>query len=240
MSFAPGKIIAVHLNYASRAAERGKSPTAPSYFLKSPSTVTVDGAQVERPHGCELLAFEGELAVVVRDVPHNVSIDEAWNYVEGVTAGNDFGVYDLRHADPGSNLHSKGFRGFTPLGPDLMKSEDISSKDLRVRTWVDGQLVQDADDTDLIFSVEYVVADLARVIDLNAGDVILMGTATGSSVVEPGSLVEVEVTAGEGHSSGRLSNRIVQSEVPLPAVGAMPKVDDTTRDAAYSAPITAR
>ena len=152
-----------------------------------------------------------------------------------VTAANDFGVYDLRHADAGSNLRSKGVDGYTPIGPELIPVEEIDAADLRLRTWVNDDLVQDATTRDeLLFDFGTIVADLARLMTLEPGDIILTGTPTGSTVVHPGDVVEVEVTAGD-RSSGRLRSPIVESDYHLPSWGAMPRSDDATREAAYGA-----
>ncbi len=230
----PSKLIAVHLNYRSRALERGRTPACPSYFLKAPSTLSVDGADVLRPAGCLLLASEGEVAVVIGSECRNVTPTEAWSKVGFVTAANDYGVYDLRYADPGSNVHSKGFDGFTPVGPTLLDAARIDPAQLRLRAWVDGELVQDAlTSEDMLFEPAYVIADLSRMMTLVEGDVILLGTPTGSSVVNPGSVVEVEVSAGDV-STGRLTNRIGTAEGELPPYGAMPVVDEKTLQAAYS------
>lgn len=231
----PSKLIAVHLNYRSRAAERGKSPANPSYFLKAPSTITTTDAVVERPAGTRLLALEGEIAVVIGTRAHHVRREDAWSHVAAVTAANDFGVYDLRYADPGSNVHSKGFDGFTPIGPHLVDAADVDPSDLRLRTWVNGALVQDAlTREDMLFDPPFVVADLSRVMTLEPGDVILMGTPTGSSVVEPGDVVEVEVSTPT-RTSGRLRNTIGTADHALDEAGALPRVDEATLDAAYGA-----
>src|SRR6478735_1736165 len=92
----PGKIIAIHLSYASRADQRGRRPDAPSYFLKPSTSVAASGGVIERPLGTELLAFEGEIALVIGRETRRVSREEAWDHVAAVTAANDFGVYDLR------------------------------------------------------------------------------------------------------------------------------------------------
>ena len=113
----PSKIVAIHVNYRSRAAERGATPRFPSYFLKPPSTLSTDGAVVERPMGCELLAFEGEIALVIGRTTRRIDAGDAWGHVAYVAAANDLGVYDLRYADRGSNVRSKGWDGCTPLGP---------------------------------------------------------------------------------------------------------------------------
>jgi len=106
----PSKIIAVHVSYRSRAMERGRLPRWPSYFLKPPNTLAADGDPVQRPPRCELLAFEGEVALIIGTRATRVSPADAWAHVGWVTAANDFGVYDLRYADNGSNMRSKRHR----------------------------------------------------------------------------------------------------------------------------------
>src|SRR5262249_44757800 len=163
---------------------------------------------VVRPHGCELLAFEGEIALVIGERARNVSVEDAWSHVAWVTAGNDFGVYDLRYADLGSNTRSKGADGFTPVGPRLIDAKGLDLRDVRLRTWRNGELAQDAELADeLIFGFDLIVADLSRLLTLEPGDVILTGTPTGSSVCVPGDTIEVEVTAGD-RTSGRLESPI--------------------------------
>jgi 5-oxopent-3-ene-1,2,5-tricarboxylate decarboxylase / 2-hydroxyhepta-2,4-diene-1,7-dioate isomerase len=193
---APSKIIAVHVSYRSRAVERGRLPPWPSYFLKPPNTLAADGDPVPRPPGCELLAFEGEVALVIGRRASRVSPADAWDHVRWVTAANDFGVYDLRYADGGSNFRSKGIDGFTPLGPGLLDARAVDPERISLRTWVNGVLAQDAvSGGDLLFSFADIVADISRLSTLEPGDVILTGTPTGSTVVRPGDLVEVEVRA---------------------------------------------
>src|SRR6185437_1828194 len=199
----PGKIIAIHLSYASRADQRGRRPAAPSYFFKPSSSVAASGSTIERPEGTELLAFEGEIALVIGTPARRVAVADAWSHVGWVTAANDFGLYDLRANDKGSNVRSKGGDGYTPLGPALIEARVVDPADLRLRTWVNGVLVQDDTSAGLIFPLAQFVADLSQHFTLETGDVILTGTPAGSSVVQPGDVVEVEVDApGEnGHPS---------------------------------------
>ncbi|HRN30360.1 MAG TPA: fumarylacetoacetate hydrolase family protein, partial [Terrimesophilobacter sp.] len=227
----PGKIIAVHLNYASRAAQRGRTPEQPGYFLKPATSLAASGT-LERPAGCELLAFEGEIALIIGRDARRVTPEDGWSHVSHITAANDFGVYDLRYADKGSNLRSKGGDGFTPLGPDLITAADVDPQALRIRTWVNGELVQDDTTADLLFDFGRLIADLSQLITLEAGDVILTGTPAGSTVVQPGDVVEVEVD-GNGHSTGRLRTEVIEGTVPLADYGAQPKVDDEQRSEAY-------
>ena len=121
----PGKVIALHLNYPSRIAQRGRSPQFPGYFLKAGTSIATTGAEIERPAGTELLAYEGEIALVIGKTTRRVSPEEGWASVSHVTASNDCGVYDLRYADKGSNVRSKGGDGFTPLGPAVIPADSV-------------------------------------------------------------------------------------------------------------------
>lgn len=226
------QIIATHLNYRSRAEQRGRQPDEPSYFLKPSSTLAAHGDDIVRPLGCSLLAFEGEIAVVLKKVPRNVPVAEAWGCVRAVTAANDFGVYDLRYADPGSNVHSKGWDGFTPIGPIFLDASRIDPATLRVQAWVDGELLQSAGADDMLFTPSYIIADLSRVLSLAEGDIILLGTPAGSTVIVPGQTAEVNVIA-LGMETGRLRNRINEGHTPIPRVGAQPRRDPDTEKAAF-------
>ncbi|BAJ73638.1 demethylmenaquinone methyltransferase [Microbacterium testaceum StLB037] len=229
----PGKIVAVHLAYASRADQRGRRPAAPSYFFKPSSSLAPSGAEIVRPAGTELLAFEGEIALIIGEPARWVTPDAAWSHVASVTAANDFGLYDLRANDKGSNVRSKGGDGYTPLGPALIDARRVDPTDLRLRTWVDGELVQDDSTAGLIFSLARIVADLSQHFTLETGDVILTGTPAGSSVVTPGQVVEVQVDAGS-RSTGRLRTTVVQGERSFDAaIGSLPSVDDTQRTEAW-------
>ena len=226
----PGKIIAVHLSYDSRAAQRGRKPAQPSYFFKPSSSVSAAGGTIERPEGTELLAFEGEIALIIGTPARRVSIDDAWSHVGWVTAGNDFGLYDLRAADKGSNVRSKGGDGYTPLGAELIDARTVDPHELRVQTWVNGEIAQDDTSAGMFFSLTRLVADISQHFTLETGDVILTGTPAGSSVVVPGDVVEVEVSAANGATSGRLTTTVVAGPGGYdPEIGSLPAVDDTQR-----------
>ncbi|WP_456788824.1 fumarylacetoacetate hydrolase family protein [Cellulomonas sp. P5_C5] len=236
----PGKVVAIHLSYASRADQRGRRPTHPSYFLKPSSSVASSGSTVERPHGTELLAFEGEIALVIGTTARRVALADAWDHVAWVTAANDLGLYDLRANDKGSNVRSKGGDGFTPVGPGLIDARGLAPDALRLRTWVNGELRQDDTTAGLLFTLPQLVADLSQHLTLEPGDVILTGTPAGSSVVVPGDVVEVEVDAPSATgapTSGRLVTTVVQGEHRLDgALGSLPAVDDVQRAEAWGVP----
>lgn len=230
------KVIAVHINYPSRAAQRGRTPEQPSYFLKPSSSLAVGSEQapstVERPAGCELLGYEGEIALIIGKAARRVGLEDAWSHVEWVTASNDLGVYDLRYADKGSNLRSKGGDGFTPVGPGLIAANAVDPAALRIRTWHNGELVQDDTTHDLLFPFARLVADLSQLLTLEEGDIILTGTPAGASVATPGDVVEVEVSSAD-LTTGRLVTRVEEGTTPFADFGARPKTDDLQREEAY-------
>ncbi|MEC3852222.1 fumarylacetoacetate hydrolase family protein [Paenarthrobacter ureafaciens] len=230
------KVIAVHINYPSRAAQRGRTPAQPSYFLKPPSSLSLGSPDapgtVERPAGCELLGYEGEIALVIGKAARRVGLEDAWSHVAAVTASNDLGVYDLRYADKGSNLRSKGGDGFTPVGPALIPADAVDPSKLSIRTWHNGDLVQDDTTEDLLFPFAQLVADLSQLLTLEEGDIILTGTPAGASVAVPGDVVEIEVTGGD-FSTGRLTTKVTEGTTPFADFGAGPKTDDTQREEAY-------
>ncbi len=163
-----------------------------------------------------------------------VGLEDAWSHVEWVTASNDLGVYDLRYADKGSNVRSKGGDGFTPVGPALIPADAVDPTRLRIRTWHNGgDLVQDDTTEDLLFPFAQLVADLSQLLTLEEG-----GTSSspappaGASVAKPGDVVEIEVTGGD-FSSGRLATKVTEGTTPFADFGARPKTDDTQREEAY-------
>jgi 5-oxopent-3-ene-1,2,5-tricarboxylate decarboxylase / 2-hydroxyhepta-2,4-diene-1,7-dioate isomerase len=219
----PTKVVAVHLNYRSRAEQRGRVPSEPSYFLKPPSSVS-DGGPVVRPKGTELLAYEGEIAVILGGAVRDATIPEAQAAIGWYAPANDFGVHDLRWADRGSNVLSKGHDGFTPIGP-AVAADQIDAATLRLRTRVDGEVVQDAGADELLFGFAELIADLTRFMTLERGDVILTGTPAGAGIVAPGDVVEVELP-GLGSS---VRSTVAEAEHPLAAYGAMPRATAAAR-----------
>jgi 5-oxopent-3-ene-1,2,5-tricarboxylate decarboxylase / 2-hydroxyhepta-2,4-diene-1,7-dioate isomerase len=230
----PSKIVATHLSYRSRCDEYAMSspPASPSYFLKPPSSLSTHEASVARPRGCRFLNYEGEIAVVIGRRCKGVSRHDALSYVAGYTVANDFGVHDFRHIDRGSMLRVKGQDGFCPLGPNFVEAADVDPAALVVRTYVNGEQVQEGDTaSDLLFPFDYQIADVSRLITLEPGDVLLTGTPANSRPVEPGDVVEVEVDG-----IGRLRNTIVELDRDLEDVGSPPEVSAQTLHVALAMP----
>jgi 5-oxopent-3-ene-1,2,5-tricarboxylate decarboxylase / 2-hydroxyhepta-2,4-diene-1,7-dioate isomerase len=204
----PSKIMATHLTFKSRCIEykMKKIPDYPSYFLMPPSSISHHKATVARPKGAQFLNYEGEVVIVMGKRCSNVTVDEALNYVKGYTIANDFGVHDFRHADRGAMFRVKGMDGFCPLGPYLLDARDVNPGDFELRTFVNGEKVQEARiGDDLMFSFAYQIADIARFITLEPEDIILTGTPANSRPLKLGDKVEVEVSG-----IGRLQNTVVE------------------------------
>ncbi|MCY4407065.1 MAG: fumarylacetoacetate hydrolase family protein, partial [Rhodospirillaceae bacterium] len=217
----PRKIICVHLNYKSRVDEFMVTlPATPTYFHKPVSALCGHRAQVVRPERCRWLNYEGEIAIVVGRHCRNVGRDEAGDYIAGYTIANDYGLHDFRDTDAGSMLRVKGSDTLCPVGPALVSGWDFRGKS--VRTYVNGALAQDGSTDEMAWDMHYLVADIARNITLEPGDLLLSGTPANSRPVEPGDVVRVEV---EG--LGALENEIVQGPAPIrDDVGAQPTTSE--------------
>ena len=224
----PTKIVCVHLNYASRVEEfLATLPPAPTYFHKPISALNAHGGDVVRPPPCRYLNYEGEIAIVIGRTCRNVAPDEAAAFIAGYTVANDYGLHDFRDTDAGSMLRVKGSDTLCPLGPGLVDDWDFRGK--RIRTLVNGEVRQDGSTDEMEWDMHYLVADVARTITLEPGDVILSGTPANSRPVEPGDVVEVEV---EG--LGTLRNTIVEGDVPIrDDVGAQPSGSEEVVSTAF-------
>jgi len=228
----PSKIIAVHLTYQSRLTEyAARTPAYPSYFMKPPTTLNGHRSIVRRPRGTRFLNYEGELAVVIGRRMHGVSIDDALTHVAGYAPANDVGLHDFRHADRGSMLRVKGQDGFLPIGPWVTPADEFDPTDFTLRTYLNGEVVQEATTEDMIWGVAYQLADLSRLITLEPGDVVLTGTPANSRPMEPGDVVAVEISG-----LGRVENTIVDWDVDLSVAGDQPAVSGNTLHVALAIP----
>ncbi len=228
----PTKIFAVHLTYRSRVEEyAAKLPPEPSYFVKPPTTLNGHRRAVQMAKGARFLNYEGELAVIVGRRMKGVPIERALDYVAGYTCANDIGMHDFRHADRGAMLRVKGQDGFLPLGPVVVPAAAFDPTDYTLRTYLNGEVVQEAQASDLMFGVAYQLADLCRLITLEPGDVILTGTPAHSRPMKPGDTVEVEISG-----IGRLVNTIEEWDVDLAGPGEQLQVSAQTLHVALAIP----
>nr|WP_282600111.1 fumarylacetoacetate hydrolase family protein [Patulibacter sp. SYSU D01012] len=229
---APSKIIAVHLTYRSRVEEyAARTPPAPSYFMKPPTTLNGHRGVVRRPAGASFLNYEGELAVVIGERMKGVRIDDALGHVAGYLPANDVGLHDFRHADRGSMLRVKGQDGFLPVGPQIVPAEEFDPTDYTLTTTLNGEVVQQATADDLIWGVAYQLADLSRLITLEPGDVVLTGTPANSRPMEPGDVVAVEISG-----LGRVESTVVDWDVDLSEAGDQLETSANTLHVALAIP----
>ncbi|HYM32703.1 MAG TPA: fumarylacetoacetate hydrolase family protein, partial [Candidatus Cybelea sp.] len=212
----PTKIICVHVNFRSRLWEfRGthEAPKTPTYFQKPVTALNCHGGELVRPEGYRYLNYEGEIAAVIGRVTRNIAPAEVWDHLAGFAAANDVGLQDMRDTDAGSMLRVKGPDGFCPIGPGLVSGVDVRKS--TIRSYRNGKLVQEGQVAEeMIFGIDYLIADLARHITFVPGDVILTGTPANSRSLDVGDTIEVEVTG-----LGRLKNHVVAAPAPKSKVG---------------------
>lgn len=196
------KVVGVGRNYREHAAELGNEvPAEPMLFLKPNTSVIGPDDPIVLPAYSQDVQYEGELAVVVSRLCKDVPVARALDVVLGYTVANDLTARDRGATGPWAL--KKGFDSSCPLGPVI--ATDLDPGDLRIRTWVDGELRQDASTADMIRGISELVAYASSIFTLLPGDVILTGTPEGVGRLEAGQRVEVEI---EG--IGRLTNPVLR------------------------------
>jgi 2-keto-4-pentenoate hydratase/2-oxohepta-3-ene-1,7-dioic acid hydratase in catechol pathway len=207
------RIIGVGLNYVSHIRECNlQAPTIPMLFMKHPSSVVGPGDAIVYPRGAQKVDFEGELAVVLGRRARRVPEEEALAHVLGYTCANDVSERTTQSAEMkmGCLLVGKSYDTFCPLGPVIATGLDPASRDLTTR--LNGEVRQRINTSDLLFSVVRLVSYLSQAMTLWPGDTILTGTPGGVGPIQPGDVVEVEISG-----IGVLRNPIVsESEPALP------------------------
>jgi 2-keto-4-pentenoate hydratase/2-oxohepta-3-ene-1,7-dioic acid hydratase in catechol pathway len=205
----PTKIVCVGRNYAEHAKEMGADvPPEPTIFLKPPSSLIASGDAIVYPRLTQRLDYEGELGVVIGRRAHKVKSADAAAYILGYTPVNDVTARDLQRKD-GQWTRGKGFDTFCPVGPYIVPRDEVNLKELRVRTFVDGEKKQDAAIAEMIFSVDNIIAYVSAFMTLEPGDLIATGTPSGVGPMQPGSQVRVEI---EG--IGAVENSIILEGQP--------------------------
>ena len=177
----PGKVVAIGRNYREHAAEEGVDPpTAPLIFAKWPSSVIGHGAEIRWDPGLTgQVDYEAELAVVVGRRARNVGIEEALDHVLGYTCLDDVSARDLQFGD-GQWVRGKSLDTFCPMGPWIVTTDEIvDPQRLAIRCLVDGEILQDANTSQMYFTVAEVVSYCSRSFTLEPGDVIATGTPSG-------------------------------------------------------------
>jgi len=200
----PSKIVCVGRNYREHAAELGNEvPGEPLLFFKPPSSLLAPGLEIRRPKLSQRVDFEGELAVVIGKKCYGLRTDEDVRpYILGCTCLNDMTARDLQKKD-GQWTRAKGFDTFCPVGP-LVTDEIDPWAGVGVETRVNGEMRQQGNTRDFIFSLDVMIRYITQAMTLVPGDVIATGTPSGVGPVVAGDVIEVRV---EG--VGTLRNPVV-------------------------------
>lgn len=213
----PCRIVVVGLNYGAHATETGAEiPTDPTFFcVDGGPTAGPSDNIILPPAAPDFVDYEGEVGVVISRAAYHVPVEEAWNFVGGLTCVNDVSARDLQMAalskagSTGLSL-SKALDTFKPIGPAVVTMDSFPSPlDIGLTTTVNGEIRQQGRTSDLIFDIPRLVSAVSRMVTLLPGDVICTGTPSGvgaatGSFLKPGDVVEVTV---EG--IGTLRNRVV-------------------------------
>jgi len=186
------RVFGIGRNYAEHIEELnpGWSSPEPLVFMKPDSALTGMGTPIILPRGVGRVDYEGELAVVMGRGGRHIRREDALDHVLGLTCANDISARDLQQSD-GQWIRAKGYDTFCPLGPWIVKGLD--PRDLGLRTWKNGQLVQDARTSHMVRPVDALIAFLSSFCTLQAGDVILTGTPAGVGALAHGDVVRVEI-----------------------------------------------
>jgi 2-keto-4-pentenoate hydratase/2-oxohepta-3-ene-1,7-dioic acid hydratase in catechol pathway len=208
----PGKLLGVGLNYADHIGETGlEKPAYPTFFTKQSTCVIAGGEAIHVPPVSDKVDYEGELAFVIGKRCKHVPVDQAHDVIAAYTICNDVTVRDWQQRTPTWTL-GKSFDTHGPLGPWLVTADEIADPhNLSLKTWVDEELRQNGNTSEMIFNCYELIAYLTQVMTLEPGDVISTGTPAGVGVkmkprgyLKPGQTVRIEI---EG--LGSLSNPVI-------------------------------
>ena len=177
----PGKVVAAGVNYKTHASEGGRdAPDHPILFAKLTTSVIGHGGEIRwDPRLAHAVDFEAELAVVIGRTCRRVNEAEALDYVGGYTCLNDVSARDLQFSDR-QFVRSKSLDTFCPMGPWLVTPDEVGDpQSLRVRCLVNGEVMQDASTSEMVFGVAQLVSFCSQAFTLEPGDVIATGTPSG-------------------------------------------------------------
>ena len=197
------RVFCIGLNYRRHAKECGLPlPPAPVLFNKFGNALAAHNQAVTLSPDYAEYDYEAELVTVIGKPARNVSEEEALDYVFGYTCGNDLSCRDLQFARGNQWVLSKTFDGFAPIGPCLVTADAIDPNALSISSRVNGELRQNSNTSDMIFTTAQIIADLSRHFTLMPGDLIFTGTPQGvmhgypadqKNWLKPGDAVEVSI-----------------------------------------------
>ena len=207
----PRQVFGIGINYRAHAEETGAAlPAKPATFTKFPSSLTGPFATVELPEGA--VDWEVELVFVIGARAERVAAADAWDHIAGVTVGQDLSERGLQFAAGAQFSLGKSYPGFAPTGPWLVTPDELPTPDdLGLGCSVDGETVQDARTSDLVYDVPHLVEELSRVLPLLPGDLCFTGTPSGVGVSRqpPRFLAPGQVLESWIEGIGTMRNRLV-------------------------------
>ena len=207
----PRQVFAIGLNYRGHAEESGMAvPDVPATFTKYPASLTGPFDDVEIVG--DRTDWEVELVAVIGRRADHVAEADGWAHVAGLTVGQDLSDRDLQFAAGMQFSLGKSRRGYGPMGPWVVTTDELTDPDdLALGCSVDGEVVQDARTDDLVFGVPRLVAELSAVLTLLPGDVIFTGTPAGVGMARrpPRSLAAGQVLESWVEGIGTIRNRCV-------------------------------
>lgn len=203
----PSKMVCIGLNYKDHAAEQNKPlPASPLMFIKPSTAVIGPGERIVFPDDIGRVDHEAEVGVVIGRRASRVKEADARQYVLGLTCFNDVTARELQQKGA-QYTHAKGFDTFAPIGPCVASGVDYyGAGGVGVQGWVNGEKRQDSSTTQLVFSIDYLIAYISRVMTLLPGDIIATGTPSGIGPLNPGDEVTIKV-AGVGELTNSVGGR---------------------------------
>jgi len=187
----PSKIVCVGLNYKDHAKELNMDlPNEPVVFMKPSTAVSNPNQKIKYPKMSKQVDYEAELAIVIKDEIQGLKATEVEEHILGYTCFNDITARDLQSRD-GQWTRAKSFDGFAPLGPII--ATDLDADNLGIELIHNGEIKQDSNTNQMIFSVKELVSFISQIMTLKAGDIIATGTPPGVGSVEIGDKVEVKI-----------------------------------------------
>lgn len=198
----PGAVVCIGMNYAAHAAESGSAPPAiPILFLKTPNTVVGPNDTVAIPRRSVKTDWEVELGVVIgKRASYLADPSESIDHIAGFVVANDLSERAFQLEESGGQWSKgKSAAGFNPTGPWLVTPDEVDYRNLRLRSWVNGEPRQDSTTADLIFDVDFIIWHLSQYMVLDPGDLVLTGTPEGVALsgrfpyLSAGDVCEIEI-----------------------------------------------
>jgi 2-keto-4-pentenoate hydratase/2-oxohepta-3-ene-1,7-dioic acid hydratase in catechol pathway len=191
IEFKPTKVVCVGLNYKAHAKELNMDiPKEPLLFLKPTSSIILDQEDIIYPKASTRVDYEGELAIVISKASKKLSYKDAKDAILGFSIANDVTARDLQKKDI-QFTRAKSFDTFCPVGPAVVR--DVDPSNLNIKTYLNNQLKQHGNTSDMIFDVYEIISFVSHIMSLYPHDIIITGTPPGVGPMQIGDKVSIEI-----------------------------------------------